>query len=235
MYRYEDRISIFAIEFPTSLLVPTALALALIAILYLSWDDRTFRKFRSPAIFLIILTALFYMLIFSGVDSYLFELSVAKVLTKTTGFIASWILTLLGLKIIDVIWNSENNTMLIFFGDLSNETVIGIDARCSGIHSLTVFLGVLLFMLIWSRKDLKWNYKIPLIVVFGLIGTYLLNIIRVIIILLIAYHQGWAIAEPIHNYIGYGILAIWVPIFWIFTQRWCKKKAMTVSDTNEYD
>ena len=226
-YRNNEKITIFSIGFPTYLLVPTALVLALIATFYLSWNDPMFKKFKSPAVFLIILTGLFYVLIFSGIDKYLFELSLAKILTKLTAYIASWSLKILGLEIVSLSWNSENSTMLIFFGGTSSETVIGIDARCSGIHSLTVFLGVLIFMLIWSRKYLRWNYKILLITIFGLIGTYILNIIRVIIILIIAHHRGWEIAEPIHNYIGYGILALWVPIFWIIAQRWCAKAKET--------
>ena len=71
----------------TNLLVPLGLVLAFIAVLYATWDDKLFQKYRKPGLYVVLLTTIFYVLIFTGIDTYLFELSIAKWLTRLTGFI----------------------------------------------------------------------------------------------------------------------------------------------------
>ncbi len=102
-------------------------------------------------------------------------------------------------------------------------SVIGIDAACSGIHSLTIFIVVFFVMILEARKRLAWNYKIAIITLFGILGTYFVNLIRVSIILTIDYFKGWDVAGPIHNYLGYVFLMVWIPLFWFFVLSWGQK------------
>ncbi len=222
--RTEEIVRVFFFDMASYLLVPIALVLAFIAILYVSWDDRIFRRFRSPGLYMILLTGIFYILIFSGVDEYLFQISLAKWLTQATAVIIVALVKLFGMNIVGTTWSADDVITVIQFEGPNGLSSIGIDARCSGIHSLTIFVAIFLLMLFESRKRLKWNYKIPIIILIGIIGTYFVNLLRVTIIFIINYYQGWAVAEPIHNYLGYVFLMIWVPIFWLFILSWGEKK-----------
>lgn len=265
--REDEIVRVFFFDMSSSLLVPLALIFAFIAVLYISWDDKFFKRFRSPGLYMVLLTGIFYILIFSGIDEYLFQFSLAKWLTQATAVIVIALAKLFGMNIVDTNWNPDESLTIIQFEGPNGLSSIGIDARCSGIHSLTIFVAIFLLMLFEARKRLKWsNYgtiadlkslvkekgisgvfekeglktllivkgtfllnllRIIGILLVGLIGTYLINIIRVTIIFIINYFNGWGVAGPIHNYLGYVFLMIWVPIFWLFILPIFEKKKKT--------
>lgn len=214
---------------PTTLIVPLGLILALIAVLYLSWDDAFFKKYRTPALYMIALTAIFYSLIFTGLSEYLFQTSLAKWLTKFTAILVVATLKLFGFDVVDAIWNEERVLTTITINSSEGVKAIGINAACSGIHSLTVFAAIFILMLFESRKRLHWPNKnqklganvLTTLVIFsitalGILGTYLLNLFRVGFILALYYDLNWTQLEPIHNYMGYVILILWLPVYWLF-------------------
>lgn len=220
-HRNEETVRILFFDFPSNLLVPLGLVFAFLAALFLTWDDPIFRKYRTPALYMILLTAIFYALIYSGVDSFLFQLKIAEWLTKATGVIVTGLMYVFGLNLVDSSWvvntvEPHRSYTLLIFDSPNGIKNIAIDARCSGIHSLTIFLAIFLLMLFESRKRLKWNWKVVLVTSIGIIGTYLINILRVNVILFVFYFRGWDIAEPIHNYLGYALLIMWIPIYWLF-------------------
>lgn len=271
--RGEEIVRVFFFDMASYLLVPIALVLAFIAILYVSWDDKIFRRFRSPGLYMILLTGIFYILIFSGVDEYLFQNALAKWLTQATAVIIIALVKLFGMNIIDTTWSADDAITIIQFEGPNGLSSIGIDARCSGIHSLTIFIAIFLLMLFEARKRIKWSkyrtisdlkdlknknglkgafgkkgskallgvgvtfsfnfLRVVSILLAGMIGTYLVNILRVTIIFVINYYNGWAVAGPIHNYLGYVFLMIWVPIFWLFILPiFEKKKESKMSDNS---
>jgi len=246
------------------LLVPIALVFGLIAVFYITWDDAFFKKFRSLGLYMILLTGIFYALIFSGLDEYLFQLKIAKWLTQATAVIIIALVKLFGMNIIDTTWSADDAITIIQFEGPNGFSSIGIDARCSGIHSLTIFIAIFLLMLFEARKRLKWSkyrtisdlkdlrnkngikgvfgkngseallgvgvtfslnfLRVISILLAGMIGTYLVNILRVTIIFVVNYYKEWGVAGPIHNYLGYVFLMIWVPIFWLFILPIFEKK-----------
>ncbi len=213
--RNEEEIKLI-ISLPTSLLVPLGILFALLGVLLLTWRDLFFTKFRSPAMFVILLTFLFYLFIFSGLDEYLFQTPIAIWLTKTTGIIIITFLKFLGLGINDITWIEEQARTIVYFNEQSSIRAIGIDSRCSGVHSLSIFITVYMLMLLEARKNIKWDYKLIIISIFGILGTYFINLLRVGIIILFSYFQGWDVAGPIHDYLGYVFLMIWLPLFWSY-------------------
>jgi len=95
------------------------------------------------------------------------------------------------------------------FGKKGSEALLGVGVTFS-LNSLRVFS----------------------ILLAGMLGTYLVNILRVTIIFIINYYKGWNVAGPIHNYLGYAFLMIWIPIFWLFILPiFEKKKESKVSDS----
>lgn len=216
-YRFYEYAIIFVnSQISVNLLVPLALVFALIALFYLTWDDSFFRKYRSPGFYMILLTAIFYTLIYSGIDEHLFKLSIAEWLTKLTGSATAGLANLFGLDLLNSTWDESIGMTLLTFNSPNGIKSIGVDARCSGIHSLTIFLAIFLLMLFEARKRLKWNYKTAIVALIGIVGTYIVNLIRVLIIIVIFYFKDWSIAGPIHDYLGYAFLILWVPIFWLF-------------------
>lgn len=213
---YEYAIIFINSQISVNLLVPLALVFAFIALFYLTWDDSFFRKYRSPGLYMILLTAIFYTLIYSGIDEYLFKLSIAEWLTKLTGSATAGLANLFGLDVLSANWDESIGMTLLTFNSPNGTKSIGVDARCSGIHSLTIFLAIFLLMLFEARKRLKWNYRTALVALIGIVGTYIVNLIRVLIIVIIFYFKDWSIAGPIHDYLGYAFLILWVPIFWLF-------------------
>lgn len=218
-----EQVHVFFFDMSPDFLVPIGLVLALLALLYVSWDDEFFKKYRGAGFFLIVLTAIFYTFIYTGIDQYLFDLSIAKWLTRLTGIIVTSILKLFGMNITGTTWDSDRGITIVSFNGPSDASVIGIDAACSGIHSLTIFIVVFFVMILEARKRLAWNYKIAVITLFGILGTYFVNLVRVSIILTIDYFKGWAVAGPVHNYLGYVFLMVWIPLFWFFVLSWGQK------------
>jgi exosortase/archaeosortase family protein len=106
----------------------------------------------------------------------------------------------------------------------SGEAAILIDARCSGIHSLTIFTAIFLIMLFEARRRLRWNYRTGLVTLIGIFGTYLINILRIVIVISLYYFYGREIGEPVHNYLGYIMLILWIPVFWLFILPLSEKK-----------
>ncbi len=204
-------------------LVPIGLVLALILVLYISWDDPIFRKYRSPGIYVVVLTTIFYIFIFTNISELIFNTSLARWLTRSTGFLTSSIVMGFGIDILDSSWVSVTTitetkwmTRIIFDSAPSGQGSLYIDAACSGIHSLTVFVAVFLLMLFEARKRHQWNVLVAVVALLGIVGTYIMNLIRIMIIISLYYYQGSAIADPVHNYLGYVILIIWLPIFWLY-------------------
>ena len=247
----------------TDLLVPLGLIFALIVVLYISWDDKFFKKYRTPGLYMVVLTTVFYALIFSGLSSYLFELDFANWITRLKGTTVSSILMAFGINIRSVVWNPTTfMTQINFVKPPAKEDAILINAECSGIHSLTIFTVIFLIMLFEARRRLFWGYergvitisehlktyfedipqfieengrkaffkdfgirlskvlwvftRVGLVTVVGIMGTYLVNILRIMIITAITYAYGWEVGGPIHNYLGYVMLILWLPIFWLY-------------------
>lgn len=237
-------------------LVPIGLILATIAILYVTWDDQYLKKFRTPGIYVVILTTIFYIFIYTDISELLFSTTLATWLTRSTGAITSAVVAAFGINIFNTLWISFPTyeriywmdrttyflsspselishleltdikwmTKIVFSNAPSGQGSLYIDAACSGIHSLTVFTAIFLIMLFEARKRLQWNYKTILIALVGIIGTYIMNLIRIMIIISIYYYQGPSVGEPVHNFLGYALLIIWLPIFWLYILPLAEKK-----------
>ncbi|MHA1952659.1 MAG: exosortase/archaeosortase family protein [Candidatus Heimdallarchaeaceae archaeon] len=224
----------------TNHLVPLGLVLAFIAVLYVTWDDNLFKKYRKPGLYVVLLTTIFYVLIFSGIDNYLFELSIAKWLTRSTGLIVPYTLRFFGLNVTSIEWNEARINTFVGLGDPSKTPGLLIDPRCSGIHSMTIFIFIFLLMLFEARKRIHWNHKAVGVTLIGILGTYLMNLVRITIVMLAFYYGGTSIGESVHNVLGYVLLVIWLPIFWLFIlplaekgRKFRKKKAKEMKASKE--
>jgi exosortase/archaeosortase family protein len=99
---------------------------------------------------------------------------------------------------------------VIRFSGLSGDISIFIDSECSGSASMAVFIAIFALMMI----DIKLPAKkaIP-IFIFGVIGTTLQNILRLIILIISGYYYGKDALWTAHSYAGYIIFPIWFALF----------------------
>jgi exosortase/archaeosortase family protein len=218
--RLSDTASLLFITIPRFLIPPMGLVFFAIGIIVLMGKNSPFEAYRSSALFLLELTAIFYFFIYSGIDHFLFESPPGQWFTRLTSEIEFLIFQLLNYNV-SYTWITGGSEPIgrFYLGTDSKLPVISINGACSGVHSLSIFVTILSLMLVHDRKSIN-TIKVPNVILIGLLGTYLLNIIRVLGIMLLAYYRGWGVAEPIHDYLGFTILIIWVPFFWYFASKW---------------
>jgi exosortase/archaeosortase family protein len=122
--------------------------------------------------------------------------------------LAIWF-TSLGLKIVGITHTIDDHT-IEFFSASNSKIHLLIDSRCSGTASLGVFIALFSLMMldIWIpiRKAVK-------LFIFGIAGTFFQNILRLIILILLAYNYGYQAMWSAHTYAGYILFSLWFAIF----------------------
>jgi exosortase/archaeosortase family protein len=103
-----------------------------------------------------------------------------------------------------VIWDSAGSVHSLY-----------ISWNCIGWQSL-ILLGVSLFSGFRGRQSLEARAQVVLI---GVAGTMLLNLMRVAAVAAIAATWGQTPAVLFHDYGGTILVVTWLFIFWIFVQR----------------
>ncbi len=92
-------------------------------------------------------------------------------------------------------------------GDIISTTV---SAGCAGYATIGVFIALFALMMLDIRLPLRKAWYIFLI---GLIGTWLQNIIRIVISVAAAYYWGWGALDTVHYNIAYVIFPLWYALF----------------------
>ncbi len=85
-----------------------------------------------------------------------------------------------------------------------------IDAGCSGSASIAIFFTIFALMMIDIKPPLK---NILPLFLFGIVGTSLQNILRLVVLLSANYHFGPDAMWQMHAYAGYILFPIWFAIF----------------------
>ena len=104
----------------------------------------------------------------------------------------------------------QSQGQLIQFSGLSGEISIFIDTECSGSASMAVFIAIFALMMIDTKLPPK---KCVYIFLFGVIGTTLQNILRLIILIISGYYYDMEALWTAHCYAGYIIFPIWYALF----------------------
>ncbi|MCZ7383833.1 MAG: archaeosortase/exosortase family protein [Candidatus Methanoperedens sp.] len=105
----------------------------------------------------------------------------------------------------------SNQGQIIHFLDASGNTQnYFIDAGCSGSASLAIFLS--LFCLMMLDVPLPWK-KAGYMLIFGLVGTTLQNILRLAVLVFAGYWHGSETVWTAHTYAGYILFPAWYVLF----------------------
>jgi exosortase/archaeosortase family protein len=108
-------------------------------------------------------------------------------------------------------------TMIDKYGMTQN---LVIDGPCTGIKGMLAY-GSLAALLVFDAKSSMKRKVIATSV--GLVGTLLVNILRLVMIFLSVYFLGIETGLLIHTYLGYGLFIAWVLIFWSIALKWLNR------------
>ena len=91
-----------------------------------------------------------------------------------------------------------------------SEISIFVNAACSGSASMTIFIAIFALMML----DIRLSNKNALYMfLFGVVGTTVQNVIRLIVIILAGYYYDYHGVSVAHSYAGYILFPVWFLIF----------------------
>jgi thaumarchaeosortase len=87
---------------------------------------------------------------------------------------------------------------------------IGIAWPCAGVHSL--FLYTIIILLLFKKSNIS-SFRKLLYFIVGAIGTYLVNVLRIIVYFLIRVNEGLTAAQTFHNVYGDLLFIVWILLY----------------------
>ena len=94
---------------------------------------------------------------------------------------------------------------------------VEIAESCSGIMSVQVFVAAL-FSFLYIQYG-KFDYKAYIILFFGILFSYISNLLRISGIILVGHYKGIEAMLFVHEYLGWLVFTFWLFIFWFSMVR----------------
>ena len=105
----------------------------------------------------------------------------------------------------------------IMIPTVKGHLVLGFVWECIGVASMLIFLIVLVVTLFEESAGLRTKL---LWAVGGVFGTFMVNVLRVVIIFLADCFYGSDVGGKVHYFIGYVLFTLWLVVFfYIFSKR----------------
>ena len=108
---------------------------------------------------------------------------------------------------------------LIFY---RSQDIIRVDIirDCSGIYGLMIFSCSFLLFGADTKRKIEWgNKKMFLLFSCGLIGVYLLNLLRIITVINVSLFTDQTLKSIIHSYLGSILILLFVVSYWFLIWR----------------
>jgi len=110
-----------------------------------------------------------------------------------------------------------HNPTTIMLNTSKGPVPVLFEAGCIGIQSFLIFSVIIVVTMIEEsasvRTKLLWS-------VVGVVGTFVVNVIRVSLIAAVIYYFGYENWGEIHSWIGYALFLLWLAFFFlIFSKR----------------
>ena len=100
---------------------------------------------------------------------------------------------------------------VLHFTSLSGDVIsTAIVPGCTGYVTVGVFIALFSLMMLDIRLPLR---KVWWIFLVGLVGTWLQNIIRIVVSVAAGYYWGWGALEAMHYNVSYVIFPLWFALF----------------------
>ncbi|MFZ3382325.1 MAG: archaeosortase/exosortase family protein [Candidatus Methanoperedens sp.] len=167
--------------------------------LLLAWTGLAFVFFGDASLPAILLSIFGFGIAFPRlVDAYV-GISYAQ--------FSTWIAYSIGNFFIPITRGDTVISMITLSGE---QLLIIINEACSGSASMSVFLVIFMLMsLDLPLPRRKWVF----LLIFGIIGTFLQNIVRLVLLMFVGYYFGPSAVESGENFAGYIIFPLWYAIF----------------------
>jgi exosortase/archaeosortase family protein len=188
-------------------------------------------------LFNIILLFTGMFMIFFGAAAYLpsllvfvygFSVSFPKIFAGAIGTQYALITTRIVTYIASMVYPLSFEGQWISLTDAAgSSSSVFIDVACSGSASLAIFLTVFALMLIDVRPG---NDRIFPLFLFGILGTSVQNILRLVLLVATNYHFGSVAMWKMHDYAGYVLFPVW---FMIFIYVYLKAAGKQHKDTDD--
>lgn len=176
--------------------------IAFIGVCIAFYGLRGFRHFKLPTAYLVVL-----------IVGYQLEYSISEV-AFLQNFLANLITSVLNILGISTSVNGNLVTVQRVGQPLA------IDADCTGVKGILAYgsLAVLMILDVKATKKRK-----ALSTAIGFIGTFLVNILRLLTIFLVVYFFGIDAGMAVHTYLGYSLFIVWVLLFWTIAFKYLLK------------
>jgi len=133
-----------------------------------------------------------------------------QLLALPTAACAAALLEILGYPFV-LSFSSGLDSMPIIRTQSGGHTVsIGIAWPCAGVHSL--FLYTLIILLLFKKSNIS-SFRKMLYFIVGAIGTYSVNVLRIIVYFLIRVNEGLTVAQTFHNVYGELLFIVWILLY----------------------
>jgi exosortase/archaeosortase family protein len=161
-----------------------------------------FKHFKLPTAYLVVL-----------IVGYQLESSITEI-TFLQNYLANLITSML--NTLGIATSVNGNLVTIE----SAGQPLAIDANCTGVKGMLAY-GSLAVLMILDVKTT--NKRKALSTAIGFIGTFLVNILRLLTIFLAVYFFGIDVGMAVHIYLGYSLFIVWVLLFWIIAFKYLLK------------
>lgn len=105
------------------------------------------------------------------------------------------------------------NGVLLTYHDIDGHRLeISIALGCTGLYSASIFLSAFISYILVEYR--QFDSKVGLFLILGIITSYIANLLRMIIILLVGYYYGMDALLTAHANAGELIFMFWIAIFW---------------------
>jgi len=181
-------------------------ALYLLGLLLLFFNARVLKEAFTPTFFMVASDA-------SPIVSLWLEPRLTFVLPYFTQLIVS-IINVVGLKA--ALLDPSSN--ILFLNTPRGTSAFQINWTCMGFESASVF-AILITVILFDEPNCDRKTK-TLWAIGGLLGTFIVNIIRVANILVAEYFFGGTVSSAVHSVAGYVLFIIWITFFlYAFSKR----------------
>lgn len=189
---------------------------------YLSFSGTSFyNRFRGMMLFMSLAVFMSWMAWDTGLHDYIVNSSYGSFLAGITVKFSVYFLNTAGYHVTNV------GNQITFLGDSKVQSFDVINS-CSGADTTILFLAAFLLMLADQGRRASVQ-KLAVCFVCGGIGTYLVSIMRVPLLGIVGYYNGYGALETYHMYSGYLIFLGSIVIFWYLSLRWINKRPTYVA------
>lgn len=112
--------------------------------------------------------------------------------------------------------DASSNGQVVALATPRGHLFLSVGVVCAGIQPSILFLGVF-GLYAWEEKTS--GKRLALLLALGLVGVYLANLARLILLGLVGYHWGGAALQTTHAHAGWALFVGWMLAYWWLVLR----------------